>query len=90
MPRLSPDGHWLAYQSSESGRYEIYVRPFPGAGARVQVSTDGGSEPLWAPSGRTLYHRRGADLVAVVVTTGPSFSILQQKVVLSGEYLSNP
>jgi hypothetical protein len=43
---LSPDGRWLAYESFESGRYEVYVRPYPGAGGRVQVSTDGGEGPI--------------------------------------------
>ena len=57
MPRLSPDGRWLAYQSDQGGRAEIYVRPFLGDGARVQVSNEGGSEPLWDASGRTLYYR---------------------------------
>src|ERR1041385_7806419 len=48
-PSLSPDGHWVAYASNESGRLEVYVRPFPGPGGRWQVSPAGGSEPLWAP-----------------------------------------
>ena len=56
-PRLSPDGKWLAYQSNESGRFEIYVRPFPNNGARVQVSNQGGEEPLWARSGNTIVYR---------------------------------
>jgi serine/threonine-protein kinase len=56
-PRISPDGKWLVYQSSESGRYEVYVRPFPNAGARVQVSSEGGAEPLWSRSGTTIFYR---------------------------------
>jgi len=50
-PSMSPDGRWVAYVSNESGRLEVYVRPFPGPGGRWQVSLDGGSEPLWAPNG---------------------------------------
>ena len=57
MPSLSPDGHWLAYDSDETGRFEIYVRPFPGSGGRVQVSTNGGSAPRWAPDGAHLVYR---------------------------------
>ena len=54
---LSPDGLWIAYQSNESGQFEIYVRPFPDVDAgRWQVSSDGGWWPLWAPDGRELFY----------------------------------
>jgi serine/threonine-protein kinase len=56
-PRVSPDNKWLAYQSNESGRFEIYVKPFPTGGARVQVSNQGGSEPIWSKSGAEIYYR---------------------------------
>ncbi len=77
-PSLSPDGHWLAYVSNESGRHEVYVRPFPNvAAAKWQVSTSGGSEPLWANSGRELFFKnRNSELVAVSVQTRPAFRIL--------------
>ena len=77
-PSLSPDGRWLAYVSKESGRAEVYVRPFPNVGtARWQVSTSGGNEPLWANSGRELFFKnRNAELVAVSVETRPSFRIV--------------
>ncbi len=86
MPRLSPDGRWLANQSNESGQFEIYVRPFPGAGARVQVSSQGGREPLWARSGRALYYRTPAGIVSAAVTTGATFSIGERRTVLPAEY----
>jgi serine/threonine-protein kinase len=54
-PAASPDGRWLAYQSDESGRNEIYVRPLRGEGTRRQVSRQGGVSPVWARSGRELY-----------------------------------
>jgi serine/threonine-protein kinase len=58
LPALSPDGRWLAYVSDESGRNEIYLRPFPDARAgRWQLSTDGGTEPIWSARGRELYFR---------------------------------
>src|SRR5262249_55155602 len=50
--RFSPDGHWLAYFSNESGRNEIYVQPYPGPGGKWQLSTEGGTEPIWNPNGR--------------------------------------
>ena len=53
---FSPDGHWVAYNSNESGRYEVYVRPFPGPGGQWQVSTAGGTYPVWAPSNKELYY----------------------------------
>jgi serine/threonine protein kinase len=53
---FSPDGHWMAYMSDESGRDEIYVRPFPGPGGQWQVSTAGGTSPRWAPGGKELYY----------------------------------
>ena len=85
-PSLSPDGHWLAYVSDESGRNEVYVRPFPDADrAKWQVSLNGGSEPRWAHSGRELFYRTGpGDLVSVEVATQPAFSIGRQTVLFQG------
>jgi serine/threonine-protein kinase len=56
-PSLSPDGRWLAYASDESGRFEVYVRPFPGPGGQILVSKNGGSEPIWGRNGRELFFR---------------------------------
>ena len=90
QPRLSPDGKWLAYQSSESGRFEIYVRPFPESGARVQVSDNGGAEPVWGRSGRSLYYRGPlGEVIHVHVTTGSEFSIGARSVALTGDYLTD-
>ncbi|MGE5091142.1 MAG: protein kinase domain-containing protein [Bacillota bacterium] len=75
-PVLSPDGHWLAYVSSASGRQEVYVRSFPDGSRGVwQVSTDGGNEPRWSHSGRELFFRGIAtlDLMVVDVQTAPVF-----------------
>lgn len=83
MPRLSPDGRWLAYVSDVSGRSEIYVRPFPGDGARVQVSDAGGSEPLWDRSGRRLFYRTPDGIVAVAVTTGAEFAFAARRLALA-------
>jgi serine/threonine-protein kinase len=84
-PSLSPDGRWLAYVSDESGRREVYVRPFPNTNdARWQVSTEGGGEPLWAHSGRELFYRDANDnLVAAGVVTEPTFSRGAQRTLFS-------
>jgi Tol biopolymer transport system component len=72
-PRFSPDGNWLAYVSDEAGRSEVYVQPFPGTGGKRQVSTEGGSEPAWNPNGKELFYRSGDAMMAVDVTTKPTF-----------------
>jgi Tol biopolymer transport system component len=89
---LSPDGRWLAYASNESGRYEVYVRPFPDVGeGRWQVSRDGGNEPLWAKSGRELFYRSAnGDLVVVDVLPGTGFRAGGPRVLFSAAgYLAN-
>jgi Tol biopolymer transport system component len=55
--RLSPDGHWLAYSSDESGRDEVFIQSFPVAGAKVQVSSNGGTQPVWARNGKSVFFR---------------------------------
>ena len=66
---LSPDGRWLAYVSNVTGQWEIWVRAYPGPGAPARISPNGGSEPLWARDGRTLYYVEGRALMAVTVDT---------------------
>jgi len=56
QPMFSPDGRWIAYVSDESGRFEVYVRPFPGPGGRWQISTNGGLWPSWSPKGKELFY----------------------------------
>ncbi|MBC7843889.1 MAG: PD40 domain-containing protein, partial [Gemmatimonadaceae bacterium] len=69
MPTLSPDGRWLAWAASESGRYEVYLRPFPGPGSTVQVSIDGGTEPAWSPDGRTIFYRADRRMMAATISS---------------------
>jgi Tol biopolymer transport system component len=73
-PALSPDDRWLAYTSDESGRREVFVRPFPGMGARWKISTEGGFSPRWSRSGRALFYRDGHDLMAVAVDGSKGFT----------------
>ena len=89
MPRLSPDGRWLAYQSDESGQYEIYVRPFPAGGGRVTISSGGGTEPLWSRDGR-LFYRKAGELIAVSYSTSPGFAVTSRRVLFSGTYDTHP
>ena len=76
MAMFSPDGQWIAYASDESGVMEVYVRPYPRApGVGRRVSVGGGTGPVWAPTGTTLYYRGAAgDLMAVPTTLTPGFS----------------
>jgi len=76
QPAISPDGQWLAYMSNESGRMEVYVRPFPDAArSRYQVSADGGSEPVWSSDGLELFYRSPDSYVAASVRTESGFSV---------------
>jgi len=83
---FSRDGRWLAYTSNESARDEIYVRPFPGPGQKWQISTGGGSEPVWARDGRELFYRSGDQMMAVAVSTTPTFLSQKPRVLFEGEY----
>ena len=92
-PALSPDGHWLAYVSDQSGRLEVYVRPFPpvSSGAVWQVSTEGGTEPAWAHSGHELFYKESNWLVAAEVRTLPAFAVAARRRLFSvAGYNSNP
>jgi Tol biopolymer transport system component len=72
---LSPDGRWVAYCSTQSGQFEVYVTSFPDARGRWQVSTGGGRQPAWSRDGRELFYRdfSGA-LIAVPITLSPAFT----------------
>jgi eukaryotic-like serine/threonine-protein kinase len=91
-PALSPDGRWLAYVSDESGRGEVYVRPFPGPGPRVIVSQNGGSEPMWARTGRELFYKAIVGepvLISASVVTVPEFRVLSRRALFAvGDYES--
>ncbi len=80
MPSLSPDGRWLTYASSESGRYEIYLRPFPGPGAAMQVSTDGGTEPVWSADGRRIFYRGDRRLQVANISPGDAPTVTERRV----------
>jgi serine/threonine protein kinase/roadblock/LC7 domain-containing protein len=66
-PAFSPDGKWLAYESTQSGRNEVYITPFPAGGAQYQVSTNGGERPVWRRDGKEIFYRENLRLMAVGV-----------------------
>ena len=86
-PRLSPDGHWLAYVSNESGRDEVYVQPFPGPGGKWQISVSGGTEPVWSHAGSEIFYRKGDKMMAVGVAYGGSFSAGSPHVLFEGRFV---
>jgi len=86
-PSISPDGRWLAYLSNESGRLEVYIRAFPGPGGKWQISTEGGVEPLWSRDGRELFYWSGDKLMAVDITTQPSFQAGTPRLLFEGKYV---
>jgi serine/threonine-protein kinase len=87
---VSPDGQWLTYQSNESGREEVYVRPFPNVdGGRWQVSTGGGTRPVWARSGKELFYLDANNLLtAVAVETAPTFRAATPTTLFKTDYFS--
>jgi Tol biopolymer transport system component len=84
--QFSPDGGWVAYISGETGRPEVYVQPYPGPGGKWQISTEGGTEPLWNPNGKELFYRSGDKMMSAEITTHPRFSAGKPKVLFAGPY----
>ncbi|MDA1236314.1 MAG: hypothetical protein O3A53_16140 [Acidobacteria bacterium] len=76
---LSPDGRFLAYVSNESGRTEVYVRPFPDGAGRWQASVEGGTQPRWSRDGRELYYVQTETLMSVSVSTGQGVTLGQPR-----------
>ncbi|HEX5215102.1 MAG TPA: protein kinase [Vicinamibacterales bacterium] len=83
---ISPDGRWLAYQSDEGSRFEIYVRDLSGAGGRSPVSTTGGEEPRWSADGREIFYRNDTRFMVAAVTTKPEFRSNPPQVLFEGIY----
>ena len=84
---FSPTGRWIAYISNESGRSEVYVRPYPGPGATIPVSTSGGDAPMWARSGRELFYLQGDAMMAVdVAENRDKLSVGTPKRLFAGNY----
>ena len=87
-PIFSPDGRWLAYVSDESGREEVFVRPYPGPGNIIPISTDGGMEPVWAPDGKKLYYRdvSGDKMMVVSFLAEPDLQVGKPQLLFEGKF----
>jgi eukaryotic-like serine/threonine-protein kinase len=84
--QFSPDGRWMAYASNESGRFEVYARPFPGPDRKIPVSTHGGTHPLWSRTGKELFYRSGNGIYAVAVSTTPDLLLSQPRLLFDQRY----
>jgi hypothetical protein len=84
--RFSPDQRHVAYVSDAGGRYEVYVTTYPDKDATWQVSTDGGSEPVWGADGREIFFRDGENMMVVPVNTDPTFRTGTPQVLFRGAY----
>jgi serine/threonine-protein kinase len=86
---VSPDAHWLAYEANDTGTFEIYVRPFRDVtGERRQVSTSGGTQPLWARSGQELFYvAPGGTVMRAAVKSGSTWTAGVPTKVLEGRYV---
>jgi serine/threonine-protein kinase len=84
--RFSPDGRYIAYNSDESGRPEVYVRLFPEGGSRIQVSTGGGLRPVWSPDGNTLYYWAGSRMMSAALLRGAILHVASRKPLFDEHY----
>jgi len=85
-PKFSPDGRWLAYCSNESGKPQVYVQAFPGPGPKIQISNEGGTDPVWKRTGGELFYRNGDSMMAVSVSTGSAFTAGRPQELWKGHY----
>ena len=90
-PQFSPDGHWLAYVSAETGRENVYVLSYPEADDKWLVSGErGGGEPVWSPDGTELFYRIGDQMIAVDIETEPKFKAGKPRVLFTRSYAHHP
>jgi serine/threonine-protein kinase len=88
--RFSPDGQWLAYTSDQSGGAEVWVRPFPGPGAPVQVSSGGGYDAVWSRDGKEVFYRNGSKILSARVVPGTTFREDAPRVLFESESYVSP
>ncbi len=83
---ISPGGDWLAYESNETGGYEIYLQPYPDLGAKRAISTGGGRHPVWSADGRELFYRHGDEMMVVDVQYEPTLTTSVPRVLFRGAF----
>jgi serine/threonine protein kinase/Tol biopolymer transport system component len=88
-PVVSPDGKLLAYVTNRTGRNEVYVRPIAGAGAEVQVTSDGATEPVWAKDGSELFYRTADYLMSARLTLAPKLAVARRDSLFRDNYPRN-
>ena len=84
--QFSPDGHWMAYVSNESGSFEVYLRPYPGPDRKVPVSVGGGTHPKWNRNGKELFYRNGNKMMTVDISTSPELRVSQPRLLFNQRY----
>jgi len=89
-PVFSPDGRRIALTSNQSGQDEIYVKSYADQGGTIQISIDGGREPVWAPDGKELFYRNGDQMMVVSVVTAPTFQAQTPRLLFEGSYRYDP
>ena len=85
--QFSPDGHWMAYASDESGQMQVYVRPFPGPDRRWPVSTQGGTQPVWNRNGKEIFYRIGNKMMVVDVSGSADLTLSQPRQLFDQRYV---
>jgi serine/threonine-protein kinase len=85
--RVSPDGRWVAFMTDESGTAQIVVQPLPGPGPRVQVSSNGGIEPVWSRDGRRLFYRANKKFMVATIAATPTFTVTARDVFADDRFL---
>ena len=85
--QFSPDGHWMAYASDESGQMQVYIRPFPGPDRRWAVSTQGGTQPVWSRNGKEIFYRVANKMMVVAVAAGVDVTLSQPRQLFEQRYV---
>jgi serine/threonine-protein kinase len=84
--KFSPDGKWVVYCSNESGKPEVYAQPWPGPGPKIQISSEGGLDPLWSRKGGEIFYRNGDKMMAVPVSMAGGFQPGRPRLLWEGHY----
>jgi Tol biopolymer transport system component len=82
-PTISPDGHWVAMVSYQSGSGQVYLRSYPDPSLRIQISASGGGEPMWSKDGKTVYYRAGNSEIAARLAAAPNLRVVSRDTVVA-------